>query len=243
MKIYIEVLILLNLIYDFIILSSVSIILKRNAPIKRIIYGTLFGLSTIISLFISLDKYVLIALKIITSISMNIICFGPYKLLENIFYFYIITIIIGGSEYMLKDDFSLSIISLIILSMIVITLYIISMKKYRLELKKQYNVIIIDKNIAYSKIGYMDTGNTLKDPLTKLPVILVSNTLVFNSIEYFYVPYRVLNNHDILKCIKVDKVLIDNQEVKCLLGLASPEIFKGGIEVILNECLREKLIC
>lgn len=244
MKVYVDVIIILNLIYDFLILTSVSILLKRNASLKRLSLGALYGISTIITLFISLDKWVLLSLKLVTSISMVIISFGPKRLLENIFYFYIITIIIGGSQYMVKgDDYTINIVTMMILSPIVLILYINSLKKYKLELTKHYNVIIIDKNIAYTKIGYMDTGNTLKDPITKLPVILVSNTLIFNSNIYFYVPYQVLNNSSILKCVKVDKVLIDNKEVKCLLGLASPEIFKDGIEVILNECIRENITC
>lgn len=244
MKIYIEFIILLNFIYDFLILTSVSILLKRNANLKSLIFGALYGISTVITLFVELDKYVLLSLKLITSVSMSIIAFGPKRILENVFYFYIITIIIGGSEYLMKgDDYTINIIGMFILSIVVLIFYIKSMGHFKLEITKNHNVIIIDKRIAYSKIGYMDTGNTLRDPITKLPVILVSNTLIFNSDRVFYVPYKVLNNNSILKCIKVDKVLIDNKEVKCLLGLASPEIFKDGIEVILNECMRENITC
>lgn len=244
MKLYIDIILIINFIYDFLILTSVSIVLKRNASLKKIIYGSLYGISTIITLFISLDNYLLIALKLITSISMVLITFGPKRILENLFYLYIITIIIGGSQYLIKgDDYSVNIISMLILTPIILGIYIRSMKLYRLELTKHYNVIIIDKRLAYTKVGYMDTGNTLRDPITKLPVILISNTLILNSNNYYYVPYKVLNNSSILKCVKVDKVLINNKEINCLLGLASPEIFKKGCEVILNECIRENITC
>ena len=53
----------------------------------------------------------------------------------------------------------------------------------------------------------------------------------------------MVNNNSIIKCVKVDKVLIDNKEVDVLLGLADENIFQSGIDVILNECVRERLLC
>ncbi|MDE6142066.1 MAG: sigma-E processing peptidase SpoIIGA, partial [Bacilli bacterium] len=104
-------------------------------------------------------------------------------------------------------------------------------------------VIIIDEDLAYTLTGYMDTGNTLKDPITKYPVILVSNKLRFKSKKYFYVPYQVVNNKSVLKCLKVESVLIDNKKKDCLLGLVDDSILKNGVDVILNEHLREESIC
>lgn len=241
MKIYLDLVIIINFLYDFLILISVSILLKRNTPFKKILFGSLIGSSSIITLFLSLSKITLILFKIITSLSMVIITFGPKKIVENTFYFYIITIIIGGFQYLLTGDpYKVNIIIMGILSPLIISLYIKSQKDYKKKLNKIYNVIIIDGDYAYTLTGYMDTGNTLKDPLTHYPVILVSNKLRFYSKKKYLVPYQVVNNKGILTCLKVDNVLIDNKRVDCLLGLVDESILKNGIDVILNEYLREE---
>ncbi len=58
----------------------------------------------------------------------------------------------------------------------------------------------------------MDTGNNLIDPITNLPVIMVNNKISFKSHKIFYVPYKVINNEAILKCVKVDKVYINSKK-------------------------------
>lgn len=244
MKVYVDVIFIINFLYDFLILSSVSILLKRNADIKHILFGCLIGISTMCTLFISLERIVLLLLKFITSLSMVAITFGHKRFLENVFYFYIMTIIIGGFQYLVTgDEYEVNLILMGILSPIIIGLYIKSQREYKANLNKLYNVVIVDGDNAYALTGYMDTGNTLKDPLTNYPVILVSKDMKFISKKYFYVPYKVVNSSSILKCLKVDKVLVDNKEVKVLLGLVENNLFSSGIDVILNESIREKLLC
>ena len=244
MKVYLDLVIIINFLYDFLILASVSVLLKRHASIKKIIFGSLIGMSSILVLFLSLSKFTLLLFKIITSLSMVIITFGTKKIGENIFYFYIITIIIGGFQYLVTgDEYQVNIFIMAIFSPIIIYLYIKSQREYKREITKLYNVIIIDQDIAYTLTGYMDTGNTLKDPITHYPVILVSNKLRFKSQKYFYVPYQVVNNQSILKCLKVESVLIDNKKCDCLLGLVDDSILVHGVDVILNEYLREESSC
>lgn len=79
MKIYLDLVIIINFLYDFLILTSVSILLKRNIGIFKIILGSFIGMISIITLFISLSNLTLLLLKIITSLSMVIITFGPKK--------------------------------------------------------------------------------------------------------------------------------------------------------------------
>lgn len=230
---------MINVLYDFLILTSVSMLLKRNASFKRIIFGCLIGCSTMATLFLSLNKGVLLLLKFITSLSMVIVTFGPKRFYENLFYFYIVTIIIGGFQYLMTgDEYQVNIIIMGILSPIIIGLYIKSQRAYKLEITKEYHVVIVDGDDAYTCTGYMDTGNTLKDPLTGYPVILIKDTYTFTSKKVFYVPYQVLGNASILSCILVDKVIVDSKEVKVLLGLADKKLFKPGIDCILNEYLR-----
>ncbi len=242
MKVYIDLIFIINFLYDFLILCSVSVLLKRNASLKKIIFGCLIGASSMCVMFLKLESIVLLLFKFITSIAMNVVTFGPKNLKDNIFYFYIITIILGGSQYLLTGNaYEINIIALAIISPIIVFLYIKSQREYKLKYTKHHDVIIIDGKETYKLTGYMDTGNTLVDPITKYPVILISKNLVIKSKKKFLVPYKVVNASSLLECVMVNKVIIDNKEVKVLLGQVDNEVFIDGVDVILNENLREIL--
>lgn len=244
MKVYLDLIILINFVYDFLILTSTSILLKRNIPLKKIILGSLIGLFSICTLFINLNNLVLLLFKFILSLIMVIFTFGNKNIIENTFYFYIITIIIGGSQYMLTGSaYKVNIIMMIIISPIILGIYIYAMKKYKIDLKKIYECIIIDKDNTYNLKGFMDTGNTLIDPITKLPVIMINKKINFKSNKIFYVPYKVINGESILKCIKVDKVFINSREVKVLLGLIDESVLNNNVDIILNENIRGEISC
>ena len=244
MKVYIDLIIIINFIYDFLILTSTSVLLKRNTPMIRILLGSFIGILSIITLFVRLNSFILLLFKFFLSLVMVISTFGFKNKLENTFYFYIITIIIGGCQYMLTGSaYKVNIVMMIIISPIILGIYIYAMKKYKVDLKKIYDCIIIDKDNTYNLKGYMDTGNTLIDPITKIPVIMVNKNIEFKSRKIFYVPYKVINNEAILKCIKVDKVYIDSKEVNVLLGLIDENVLRSNFDIILNENIRGEITC
>lgn len=244
MKVYLDLIILINFVYDFLILTSTSVLLKRNIPLKKIILGSLIGLFSICTLFLNLNNIVLLFFKFILSLIMVIFTFGNKNICENTFYFYLITIIIGGSQYMLTGNaYQVNIIMMIIISPIILGIYLYAMKKYKTDLKKIYDCIIIDKDNTYNLKGFMDTGNTLIDPITKLPVIMINKRISFKSNKIFYVPYKVINGESILKCIKVDKVFINSKEVEVLLGLIDESVLNNHIDIILNENIRGEITC
>ena len=74
MKIYLDLLFILNYVYDFFLLMTVSITLKRNIKIKRLLLSSLFGALTTFIIFIPINKYLLLLLKIILGTIMVIIC-------------------------------------------------------------------------------------------------------------------------------------------------------------------------
>ena len=53
MKVYIDLIILLNFIYDFLILTSTSVLLKRNTPLIKIIIGSFIGIKGVLFSLIS----------------------------------------------------------------------------------------------------------------------------------------------------------------------------------------------
>lgn len=243
MKVYIDVIVIINFIYDALIIASTSILLKRNISIKRIILGALIGEVSICLLFIKLDSLILFIFKVLLSLLMVFISFGKNDLLNNLFYFYIITIVIGGGEYLICDNnYKVNILFLIVLGPIISYLYIKSIKDYKYKLSIMHDVILIDGDNIINLKGYLDTGNTLVDPIFKYPVIMINDKIKFLNNKYFYVPYKVINDKSILKCIKIDKVIVDGHVIECLLGLCNESIFKGSYDVILNNNIKEIMI-
>ena len=78
MTVYIDLVSIINFIYDFLILLTVSFTLKRNRKIYYYILSSLIGVLSIFLLFLKINNIVLFLLKILISVIMVIVAFG-YK--------------------------------------------------------------------------------------------------------------------------------------------------------------------
>ena len=76
MKIYVDLIILLNFFLDFLLLLSVGLILRRNTKIYRMIIASLIGGLSILSLFIKMSSFELFILKVFISVVMILVSFG-----------------------------------------------------------------------------------------------------------------------------------------------------------------------
>ena len=258
MKVYLDLIYLVNFIFDFILLFLVSYFLKRNIKIYRIFFGSLIGSFSVIFLFLPLSNISLLFLKIFTSIVMIITTFGykdKYYFKNNFLYLYIISIILGGILYFLittlklntnglTNNLSLNFIILLIISPILTYLYLKKEKNY----KNTYSLIhkiefdINNKTFVYN--AYLDTGNKLCDPYKKRPILLVyDKKLEFSYEESILVPYKTLEHDGILKCKKINNFKIDDKEIKTsiLVGISSNKFNIEGIECILPNIIKEEL--
>ena len=104
MIIYLDLIFLINFIMDFYILSGVKFLLRLQTKFIRIIIGSLIGSLSLILLFFKLNIIEINLLKILISILMTYITFGKNKFLNKLFYLYIISIILGGSIYLINDS-------------------------------------------------------------------------------------------------------------------------------------------
>ncbi len=232
MKIYIDLVLFLNFAFDFILLLSVSILLRRIISINRIIIGAFLGSLSILLLFLKINSFQLFIIKILISIIMILVTFG-YKnkiyFFKNIVFLYMASVVLGGFLYFLNIQFSykhngliffhnglsINFIFLIIFSPIIIYIYI----KQGLSLKQNYSKyhkikIYLNNNII-DCIGYIDTGNKAVDPYFKRKIILINNN---NSLklpdDFILVPLNTINSKGVIKCYKIDKLEIDGNLVK-----------------------------
>ena len=140
MKIYIDLVLFINFGFDFLLLLSVSLILRRNVKIYKLLIGAFIGSISILTLFIKITSLELMIIKIIISILMTLTSF-KYKSLKytikNLLYLYLSSIVLGGSLYLLnieltyqnqgiifyKNKMSINFIILVILAPIIIYIY------------------------------------------------------------------------------------------------------------------------
>lgn len=248
---------IINFFFDFILLLSVSIILKRNTKLNKIILGSFFGGLSILFLFMKLNSLTLFLFKIVISIIMILITFG-YRNIKyttiNLIYLYIISIFLGGFLYFFNNTFSyknigiifyhnkysLNILLIILLTPIITYLYIIQNKRINKIYNNYYKVIINIGNYSLNCIGYMDTGNNLIDPITKKKVIFIDKRkIIFDISEFRYIPLKTISGNDLVKCIKIDNIVINNKIYNNILLGIIDNISLDGIDVILNNKMED----
>ena len=167
---------------------------------------------------------------------------------DNLVYLYILSIILGGTIYLLNDTVTLSnkgyifennglkinLYLLLLISPIVIIKYINKQKHYQTEYQNYYNIKIYYNDKVIKDTAFLDTGNNLKDPYFHKPIILVNSSLIQEHIKTFLVPYYTVNNKDLLEVFSPQKILVNNKKTKkALIGLSDVNI--NGIKIILNK--------
>ena len=235
---------LLNFLFDLVILLSVNYILKRNIKLKRLIEGSLLGELSIIFLFI--NNQLLIILKILLSILMIIYTFNYKDLkyfIKNITYFYLISMLLGGAIYFLKNEFKIPYIYIIIISIFILIKYLKILTNYKIYTSYYYNIDLYFNNKDHLILNaYLDSGNCLKDPYTNKDIILVNKDKVHNKNKSLYVPFSSLNNTDLLECIKGFKLIINGKtNTNFLIGISEDKIMMDGIDCIINNNILEGL--
>ena len=256
-KIYLDIIMLLNFAIDFILLLTVSLILKRNIKITRIMLGAFIGGISILFLFFNINSIILFLFKLIISVIMILITFGFKTIkytLVNLLYLYMSSIILGGFLYLLNLEFSyknigiiffnnglsINFIFLLITSPIILYIYIKQTKKLRYNYSNYYNIEIKIKNKTYKYVGYLDSGNVLVDSLTNKIVILIDKRkMLFDIKEFRLIPYMGVNGSSMIKAVKIDILKFNNKEYKNILLGIMDKISLDGVDVILNRKLLE----
>lgn len=242
MKIYLEFIFLINFLLDFMILYGTKRVLKLQRNLFRLMLGGMIGSFTTVFLLIDVGGIALFFIKACFSFLIVLIAFGKKHLFENVFYFYLISIILGGGIYLFDLNTSDSFYYLILLVGSPFLLYLVvqELVRYRNTYSNKYEVFIYIKKKLYRMEGFIDTGNQLTSPFKGEPVILVNLELPIDRV--IYVPYKALNTSGVIPCIRPDKVIINQKEFKnCLIGFAKDKFQLHGLNCILPNKFKEEL--
>lgn len=239
--IYIDELIILNFLIDFLILKTTSSILKLNTKTSRLIISSIAGEISLLYLFINFNNIELTLFKLSIGVIMNLISFGYINLkdfIKNLLYFYMFSFFLGGTLYYLKIE------SLVkykyYLLLIPIIMNILKKLAYNLKniikLRHKVTIYLKNGNILYLN-GYMDTGNTLVEPYTNKNVIIINKDI---KEKFFLVPFKTIENSSLLKCFKPKKVYIDGigERNDIVVGVTNKKF--NGFNCLLNYNLMEE---
>ena len=194
MTIYLDIVFFENFILNYIIILSTAIISKSKIKLTSIMLSsTIGGIFSILNYLMNMNSLENMVLKIIISILMMLIAFNEYKikkLIKQLLLFYLVSFTFGGIAFMLLffikpqniimksnhlvGTYPIKITILAGILGFVVIFLIEKIIKDRLNKKS----MICDLEIFYDgkirKIKTMiDTGNLLKEPISKNDVIIV----------------------------------------------------------------------
>ncbi len=210
MTIYIDIVIIENLIMNYIILCATGIVSKNKIRHLRLIMASLLGaIYSVVAYMKILEIYSNIVLKILLSVIIVYIAYNPQtvkKLWKTLIMFYLVSFVFGGvafsliyiikpQDIIMKNGLFLGTYPLktIILGAIVaFAIIIIAVKIIRKKFTTKDMICDIEIMLNNKKINtkaLIDTGNMLKEPITNTPVVVVEKILLYECI-----PKEILNN-------------------------------------------------
>lgn len=201
MTIYVDIILIENICMNFIILFATAYIMKIQAKISKILISSFIGALYAVLIYIDiLAMYTNILMKIILSICMVYIAYRPKNvkgMLKELILFYLVSFALGGCAfallYIVKPQDILMVngvyigmypLKIALLGGIVgfvityVGFKIVKNKINKNEIVYTVEIKIEDKSEITKLL--LDTGNMLKDPLTKSPVILVEKRVLIN---------------------------------------------------------------
>lgn len=261
MTIYLDVVLLENLCMNYIILFATSYIMKIKTKQWRLIISSFVRRNICCSAYLDiLPFYSNLITKIILSVIMVYIALNPKelkKLAKQLVIFYLTSFVFGGCAFallyfvkpqdvLMKNGVYIGTypIKIALLGGIVgfiitnIAFKIIKTKLKKKDMIYKIKIQIFDKEEEVSAM--LDTGNLLRDPISKIPVIIVEKEKLYSIIpaelldniekiiggeeisfnnEYFsrlkILPFSSMGKQNgLMLGIKADKIIIEKEEVE-----------------------------
>lgn len=254
--VYIDVLIVINIFVNYFLLLTTSRALHESVTRKRLILSSLFGsVFSLIILLPPINNFIMALIKLIISFILIYFTFGygGYRvLLKRVLVFFVINFIFAGSMLaiwmfigpigMFYNNgvayFNISVEILVIST--IAAYFIVKLFHYiseRRVSKDQLYEIMIELNGKELKLkGFVDTGNTLCDVFTGVPVSITSldyiidiipndllDIFIEKNIDHTFaerlsnhewskkiklIPYNVISESSLMLAFKPDKIVL-----------------------------------
>jgi stage II sporulation protein GA (sporulation sigma-E factor processing peptidase) len=200
LKVYLDLIILLNLVTDTLLLWTTSYFRRRQVKLWRLFVGSFIGTTYVLALFIDVFTWIYTwPGKLALSIVMLIATFGLHRisvLIKDLLTFYLVGFLFGGGifafSYLLQDQEKVlggfmvapgyyvqeqaTFLTLIVGYLIMFYLSRIHYKSIEVGKRRSNYILPVTIHIAGETIqcqGLIDTGNQLTEPATGIPVIVL----------------------------------------------------------------------
>ena len=241
MTVYVEIVIFNNLCIDLLLGATTTLCRRRKVKKLRqclsAVVGSVFALLyPIVSFVLQIVIRLLLAFLLVAIID-------KYSTLKDYFASLVIYVLstyaLGGIVYGISnlvgvDLRGYGVLGILMLSIVILELVLWFVLKAQPQRNKQfYSVVIKYKSHNYNFKGFYDSGNTLTDPLTGKPIILLSKTAVDKLSENEKVIYdgfvdiKTINGESSVPIIELD-------EIRC--GKAVYGGFGALIEQDVKDC-------
>ena len=248
MKVYVDLLFILNVWIDFLLLLTVSYVLKKFTSIRRILCASFVGGISTIFLFLNVSSTILALLKVLICSLMLLISFSFNSLksfIENIIYFYLVSTILAGVIYLVRNNYNINnffnnFLLLVVTTPIILYVYYRKTKKLNNHYNNLYNVDLYYLGNIYKFTAFLDTGNRLYDQYKRRPIILVNTDKIsFDYSKGILVPFKTADGKTVLRCLIADKIVIDNKVTKqnVVFGLVSEKFNIEEVNMLLHSDL------
>lgn len=193
MTIYIDIILIENIIMNFIILLASNLINRSNINYTRVIIASILGsIYAILEYIYKGNIYSNQLIKFILSVGMVYIAFKAStvkQLAKQLIIFYLTSFTFGGCTYFLiyyirpskllltSGTYILKLIGLgAILGLIILKLAFNIIKNKTNKNLQISNILVVYKDKKITIKAMLDTGNLLEDPITNTPVIIVQKS-------------------------------------------------------------------
>lgn len=284
--IYIDVLISINLFINYFLLLTVAKILNMAPARKRFIFAALIGsLFSLVILLAPINGLLSGVIKLVMFVSIVLVAFGFVSLkvfLRNIATFFGVNFLFGGvifclwyfvapNSILLNNNmiyFNISPIFLVIVTFIAY-LIIRAMKVFtgaREISSLSYEILIRANGKTVALKAKVDTGNTLKEPFSGVPVVVASydfvKSLVPTAIKaqislhsknlswqnintndelknIRLIPFKTVSGDGLFPAFKADFIEIYSEKKEAYIAVCNEKIFNDGYQALISAELIE----
>ena len=153
---------------------------------------------------------------------------------------------LSGTIYYIENTFgktneftylTLSLSMICFVTILTICINLITQRNKNRNLYKK--VKIIHNNVTVTLQGYIDSGNSLSEPISGLPVIVASkkNILCLGDISTHCIMCHTISGNALIEVFKPDKLIIGDMEENAYIGI-SDKLNNDSFSVLLNTNLR-----
>ncbi len=236
--IYADILVVVNIYVTYLLLRLTGLVTNSELKPARLVFSAFIGgFYSLILLLPNITDSIIVTTRVLMCFILLILAYkvnSKCHLLKLVVAFFIINFVFAGimiglwyafnpTSFLFNNGivyFNIDTISLLVLTVICYTIFLTFHKilKVKSPINCLYTLTIYIKDITYNCKAFLDTGNTLRDPFSSLPVIVVAQSVFDAHIDELngeirgkmlrYIPCSTISSNNLLPAFRPDKIHI-----------------------------------